>query len=144
MIKFLGMPYPIQQHARGYFHVQFGLEQIKSDLLTLVLTNRGERVMLPTFGVSLRDFIFELNDDILVQEIRQRLIDQINLWEPRVVIENISITPMPGEDEYGDDLDPTQTTEDRHYILLIRIEFLDPENIREVQELVLEIPVGGA
>ena len=34
-------------------------DQIKSNLINLILTTRGERVMNPLFGTGLRDFLFE-------------------------------------------------------------------------------------
>ena len=57
-MKFKGMPYPIVPDARGLLHTQSGIDQIKADMLSLLLTNPGERVFLPTYGTPLRKFIF--------------------------------------------------------------------------------------
>ena len=108
--KFLGMPYPIRQHARGLLHTQSGIDQIKSDLLALLLTNQGERVMLPEFGASLRRFLFEPNDLILRQQVRNFITEQIQRWEPRVVVDAIDITTQPtpsqvGNQDSSDELD---------------------------------------
>lgn len=135
--KFLGMPYPVCQHARGLLHTQFGAEQIKSDLLSLLLTNPGERVMLPNYGVNLRQFLFEPNDAALQSQVRNLIIAQLNIWEPRVVIEQIDITTQPARS----DLHPEDRLEDQGTILLISILFFDPENIDTVEELKLEVPI---
>jgi len=139
MAKFLGMPYPLQDHARGFMHTQFGTQQIKSDMLALLLTNPGERVMLPNYGVGLRKFLFEPNDALVIQEVTQAIDSQIRLWEPRIVIKNIEVG-IPSRN----DLNPADSLEDIESILLIRIEFLDPDNIQEIHELKLEVPLGGA
>ena len=137
--KFLGVPYPITKHARGYFRTQSGVNQIKSDLLVLILTNQGERVMLPEFGANLRRFLFEPNDEILRLEVRNAIIQAIELWEPRVVIEQVEVTSNPDMADLDSDQDP----DDREHVLLIKIRFFDPENIQEVDELRLEVPLLG-
>ena len=68
--KFLGIPYPVERHAQGLFHAQGGIDQIKSDLLVLLLTNFGERTMLLDFGANLDKYIFEPNDEILREEVK--------------------------------------------------------------------------
>jgi len=138
-MRFAGMPYPIQPHARGYFHVQQGTAQIKSDMLALLLTHPGERVMLPGFGTGLNDFLFEPADSFTVESVRTRIAQQLTAWEPRVVIQDIQIQLTPNED----DLDVADDLTQRESILLIRISFLDPENIKEIKELLLEVPLAG-
>lgn len=139
MAKFEGIQYPVTSHARGYFHVQSGVEQIKSDMLVLLLTNQGERVFLPDYGANLRKYLFEPNDEILRQEVRQAILRALELWEPRVVIEQVEIITNPEMS----DLDSEQDAEEKEHILLIKIRFFDPENIQEVEELRLEVPLLG-
>ena len=50
MADFAGMGYPIVTNPKGYFPVTKGVDLIKGDLLCLLLTNPGERVMMPQFG----------------------------------------------------------------------------------------------
>lgn len=57
--KFKGLPYPVIEHPLGLFRTQTGINTIKSDLLVLLLTNPGERVMLPEFGTPLKDLMFQ-------------------------------------------------------------------------------------
>lgn len=44
-MTFKGAPYPIRKDPRGFFRTQTSLDQIKSDLLILLLTNPGERCL---------------------------------------------------------------------------------------------------
>lgn len=50
-MQILGCPYPIARNPLGLLKTATGTAAIKGDLLQLLLTNPGERVMLPTFGV---------------------------------------------------------------------------------------------
>ncbi len=138
--KFLGMPYPIRRRARGLLATQAGIDQIKSDILALLLTNQGERVMLPEFGASLRRFLFEPNDRILRQQVRNFIVNQIEIWEPRIVIEAVDITTRPSARQVGNQ----DSDDELDSALLVSIMFFDPENIQEIQTLKLEVPIPGA
>lgn len=138
-MEFLGAPYPILKNAGGLLHTQNGLDQIKSDLLCLLLTAPGERVMLPGFGTPLKNLIFEQNDEFTVQKTTQMIANAISAWEPRITVSQIDV--RTGADESS--LDPNDDNTETNNILSINIRFFDPENIKEVQELKLEIP-GGA
>ena len=138
-MKFLGAPYPILPHPRGYLHTQNSLDQVKSDLLILLLTNPGERVMLPDFGTPLRNLIFEPNDQTLVAQAKQMIIQSISTWEPRITVQQINISTVVDTSI----LSPADTLQDLGNILSIQILFFDPESIQNVQELILEVPLGG-
>lgn len=137
--KFLGVPYPITRHPRGFLRSSYGIDQIKSDLLQLLLTNPGERVMLPTYGTPLKRLIFDPNDSNLETAARQMIIDSINMWEPRITVQQIEVSSNVDQKS----LDPSDPKEDLENILMIKILFFDPENIQEVEELKLELPVSG-
>lgn len=136
-MDFLGVPYPIfNNDAAGIFYTERGLNAIKADLLCLLLTNPGERVMLPDFGVGLRDFIFEPNDSILREQVRQRINTQITKFEPRINIQSIEIGVISDQDLISE-------LDDSERILNIKIMFFDPQNIKEVQELRLQVPLSN-
>lgn len=138
-MKLLGCPYPIKKHANGYLHSQTGVNQVKSDLLILLLTNPGERCMLPDFGTPLRRLLFEPNDVILAAQAKQMIIDSINKWEPRITVTQIEVTANFN----NNDLNPNDLMQDVEHILGIKISFFDPENIQEIQELKLALPLSG-
>jgi phage baseplate assembly protein W len=117
-----------------------GVDQIKADMLQLLLTNPGERVMLADFGVPLRKLIFEPNDVGLEIQARNMIVEAINKWEPRVVLQQVQVSSVVDID----DLAPDDPREDTPHVLSIKILFYDPENITEVQELKLEVPLGSA
>ena len=138
-MKFLGAPYPIKKTPRGLLATQEGLDQIKSDMLVLLMTNPGERVMLPDYGTPLRELFFEQNDQVVVEKAREMIISSIKKWEPRITVDQIYVTTFADERS----LDPNDPKEDIEHILFIRIAFFDPEQIQEVQELRLKVPLGS-
>ena len=136
--KFLGLQYPLRKTARGVLAQRYGVDQIKADLLQLLLTNPGERVMMPTYGTPLRELMFEPNDIGLEARARKMISDSIELWEPRIVVTDILVA----SNFDPNDLDPLDSKDDLEHILGIKIRFVDPQNITEVDELVLELPIG--
>jgi hypothetical protein len=139
-MSFLGLPYPIVKHPLGLLRTQKGMNQIKSDLLVLLLTEPGERVMLPEFGTPLKQFFFEQNDSIIVEKVKDTIAESIRNWEPRVAITQIDVTNS--SDSIKNSLNPEDRKEDLGNILMIRIMFTDFNNIQQVEELKLEIPLG--
>ena len=66
-------------------------EQAISNLKNLLLTYPGERYMQPTFGVRIRDRVFEPNTPELVVKLNKEIQDAINYWLPYIIIRNINI-----------------------------------------------------
>jgi len=140
MVKFLGFPYPVQKTVRGYFSSQSeDVDQIKSDLLILLLTNPGERVMNPRFGTPLKKLIFEPNDPRLVGEARNVIINSIKQWEPRIALKQVEVLTKVEDSS----LNPLDDKSQIEHLLAIKITFVDPKEVQTVQELVLEVPLPG-
>jgi phage baseplate assembly protein W len=137
MANFLGLPYPVVKNPLGFFRTQSGVSQIKSDLLSLLLTNPGERVFLSDFGTPLKRLIFEQNDTILENMAKNMIAEAISIWEPRIAVNQIEVSrSVPSSS-----LNAMDPGEDVDNILYIKITFIDPEQISEVQELRLQIPL---
>lgn len=139
-MNFLGAPYPIVKNSRGLLRTQSGVNQIKSDLLVLLLTEPGERVMLPEFGTPLREFLFEQNDNISLSQIKERISLSISTWEPRIAVQNIEV--LNGND-VANSLNSQDDQQNLEHIILIKILFTNFEDIQKVEELVLQLPTGG-
>jgi phage baseplate assembly protein W len=60
--------------ADGHYVLNKTIKETASqNLKMLVLTNPGERIMDPDFGVGVRRFLFENNSPLVYDEIRQRI-----------------------------------------------------------------------
>ena len=96
--------------------------------------------MTPNFGTPLRRLLFEPNDLSLQIAAKNMIIDSISTWEPRIAIQQVQVMSSIDRDDLNNYDDLTEL----EHILYIKIEFIDPQNISEVQELVLEVPLAGA
>ena len=65
---------------------------IKEAIRTILLTNRGERMMRPDFGASLVDFLFEPISSSTMELLRTRVTEALIDWEPRIDIESVTVT----------------------------------------------------
>jgi phage baseplate assembly protein W len=90
--RYINIDFPFSDSPKGYY---FKLndndkDAIKSDLLHLLLTNKGERLYMPDFGSDLRKFIFEPNDSITHDQIKDNLNETIKRYIPNLLINKIS------------------------------------------------------
>ena len=70
--------------ARNKVAISADKESITSRVKLLLLTDPTELHMNPTYGVGLRKYLFQYNNDNVIARIRDDLIDQLRLWEPCV------------------------------------------------------------
>lgn len=68
-------------------------EDIEQSLQILISTNLGERVMQPLYGCSLSDFQFEPLNNSMLGFLSNLIRKAILYHEPRIVVENVEITP---------------------------------------------------
>ena len=67
---------------------------IIQNMKMLVLTSPGERVMIPDFGVGLKNFLFENIGESTFKDIRAKIIEQTREYMPFVRIIDIQINPI--------------------------------------------------
>jgi phage baseplate assembly protein W len=67
-------------------------DDVEQAIQIILLTAPKERVMLPDFGAGLRDFVFEPNSQSTRTSIAARVLAALVNWEPRITIENVSVT----------------------------------------------------
>ena len=72
------------------------VEIVKLDLLNHIFTRRGERVMMPNFGTSIPDMVFEPLDDETISIIEDELWVVFN-YDPRVTVNYLNVTPSYDE-----------------------------------------------
>ena len=68
-------------------------DQIKSNLVNLLLTEVGERVMNPNFGCDLRRFIFEGITEENMEVVAASLGNSISTFVPEITVTNIEVSP---------------------------------------------------
>lgn len=92
--QFINIQFPFQDDPDGKF-LKMNDESkkaIKSDLMHLLMTNKGERLYMPDFGANLRQYIFEQNDTPSWDGIRNEINDAVRKYIPNLIINNLSTT----------------------------------------------------
>jgi len=86
----LGVKLPITRNdVHGYTMIDDFSTLIKQNLKMLVLTNPGERVMIPDFGVGISRYLFENFSSSIYSEIETEIRNQVEKYLPVVTIRKI-------------------------------------------------------
>jgi len=89
--RYINIDFPFRDSKKGFYFKlnQTDKDAIRADLLHLLLTNKGERLYMPDFGSDLRKFIFEPNDRITHDEIKENLNVTIKRYIPNLIVDSI-------------------------------------------------------
>ena len=66
---------------------------IKQAIVSLLLTNKGERLMNPKYGSDIRSYLFEPLDYGTAAQIKANIRSTIDRFEPRISISDIKCIP---------------------------------------------------
>lgn len=92
--KRFGFKFPMGDTDSGQFLKKSSdLDLVKGQLKQLLLTTRGERVMLPGFGTNLRRYLMEPLDQATFSQIKREILESFSRYAPNVGISKIQIFP---------------------------------------------------
>ena len=77
--------------ARSKVNVYTDMKSITNRVKLLLLTEPTELYMNPNFGVGLKKYMFTYNNDNVIPMIKDDLVAQLRLWEPRVIPEKTKV-----------------------------------------------------
>ena len=78
----------------GYTLIKSYNELVTQNLKNLILTAPGERIMDPTFGVGIRNYLFEQNTPETHQLIAMRIENQVSKYMPFLEIKAVFLSPQ--------------------------------------------------
>ena len=92
--RFINISFPFKDDVKGKFlkMERENKRAIKADLLHLLLTERKQRLYLPSFGVNLRQYLFEQNDGIVHKSIQKEIETAIQTFIPNLTIIEITVS----------------------------------------------------
>lgn len=90
-------------------------EQVKSNLINYILTNKGERLFDPTFGGDLRASLF--NPDSSFDSVAASLEQEIYAYVPNIIIRNIAIKKFSDENIVNIILDYSINNQDDNLVI---------------------------
>jgi len=90
--KIYGLSFPTgQRTGAGDYNRESGLSLIRNNIEQLIQTEKGERVMLPQYGMSLKRFLFQPLTEELFTRIRHEIMTSIATFAPEVRIMKIRV-----------------------------------------------------
>ena len=87
----IGVKLPLTTDSMDGFTMTKTLKDaIKQNFKMLILTNPGERVMDPEFGVGIQQYLFSNYSENIDAKIRDRINDQVGIYMPAIVVHSIN------------------------------------------------------
>lgn len=74
------------------------ISAIHQSITAILLTNKGERIFNPEFGASIEELLFGLVDDDTALSIFNQVINDIEMYEPRIKIDMSASDIIPDPD----------------------------------------------
>jgi len=76
-------------------------EQIKSNLINLLLTNKGERVFNPEFGADIKKALFEGITEDTATLIQNLITTNVNYFIPEINVVDVVVEPNEDNNSYN-------------------------------------------
>tara|TARA_B100000900_G_C20466122_1_gene669382 strand:- start:435 stop:827 length:393 start_codon:yes stop_codon:yes gene_type:complete len=89
----VGIKMPFRGGKQGYFAQTYSdMERALNNLKMLLMTAKGERPLMPTYGSDLREILFESNtegftDDLIEDAVKEA----VELWMPEALIISVEV-----------------------------------------------------
>ena len=103
-MKSINIKFPLgdDNEKNQYFQMnEVTKDALTSNLLFLLLTQKGERYYNPNFGTNLTQYIFQPNDNLTISEVEREIKITVKEFIPELTIKNISFY-SDGNDDQGD------------------------------------------
>ena len=90
-----GLSFPLGSvSGGGFFSKRSGIVMIKEAVTQLLLTERGERVMLPNFGCNLRKYLFQPLSESSFESIKREIQYSFNNYIVGAQIAKLGVFPF--------------------------------------------------
>ena len=89
----IGVSLPFDGPSGPFNKTYSTADQIKSNLINLLLTNKGERVFNPEFGADLKTVLFEGITEDTISLIQDLVTTNVVFFVPEVQVNEVLVTP---------------------------------------------------
>ncbi len=92
-VNTIGINFPFKDSEKGFYldMTTTDAEEVRANLMHLLLTNKGERFMLPDFGSDLLKYVFEPNDSRTASDLKADINATVAKYIPNLQINDIVI-----------------------------------------------------
>ncbi len=91
-----GFSIPFRINPAGGVAQESGPEKLKENIIHILLTGVGERVMRRDYGGGIRQLIHDPNNDALRAIVQRQIAKSIGQWEPRVQLQGLTVSQQEG------------------------------------------------
>ena len=100
--KYININYPFKNSDKGFFIDLNDTDNdaIKADFLHLLLTRKGQRLYKPDFGTDLLKFIFEPEDDLTFNKVKEEIFTTVKRYLPQLQLDELTVEES-NENEYA-------------------------------------------
>lgn len=92
-----GIAFPVRIDGTGRLAWSSGAENVRDGLRVVLLTEPGERLMLPDFGARLRGFLFAPNTPATHRLVQEEIERALRRWEPRIALRDVTVEADPSD-----------------------------------------------
>ena len=97
----IDLPFRKSDGNEGWFaSTTTTFKAVRNNVKSLLVTEKGERLMQPSMGLNLKKYLFEQLDDDLIIAIENDIYQTFKFWLPFVNIVDLQIT-MGGDNDIG-------------------------------------------
>ena len=96
-----GIDFPFRNSLKGDFlrMTEIPEDEVRTNLIHLLLTRKGSRYYLPDFGTRLYEYIFDQNDIITYESIEDEIREGVKKYIPNLDINSITIVSAEEDPE---------------------------------------------
>lgn len=122
-MKKINIKFPFRESGVGDFVALTTTHEdaVRSDLIHLILTQKGTRYYLPEFGTNLVKFIFEPNDGVTLFGVEQEIKDAVTRYLPNLTVNKIDV----------------KQSEVSEYAAEVRIDYTVTEDVFETKDFII-------
>ena len=92
--QYFGIQYPFRSDGFQHFYINANeslKDKVRSQLMHIVFTPKGQRLRLPSFGTDLIKFIFEQNDGTTWEAVKNEVAESVRRWANNITINDIQV-----------------------------------------------------
>jgi hypothetical protein len=100
--QYFGIKYPFRRDDFQHFYVDVNnntAEKVRSQLMHIVFTPKGQRLRNPEFGTDLIKYIFDQSDGTTWEAVKTEVTESVNRWATNIKLNNIQVVKNE-EDEH--------------------------------------------
>lgn len=90
----LDFPFGKDKLTGGFLHKSSGIQLFKATIKQLLLTEKGERILLPKYGCNLRKFLFRPLDENTFEAIKREILYSFDRYIVGAKIVKLSVFPL--------------------------------------------------